>query len=131
MNHQRHSAAATEPFLFRLQSRTVSVYLFCHGAGAGAAGVPVVAGASSGVQVIALRSYLNPFAAFSASFVEFMTRYHLLLFLLVTWTASNGTATSFSPIPRKPPAPTISAVILPSRSTSTSMISPILLSPGS
>src|SRR3954454_5801650 len=90
MKHQRHSAAATERFLFRLQSRTVSVYLFCRGAGAGAAGVPVVAGESSGVQVIALRSYLNPFAALSASFVEFMTRYHLLLFLLVTWTASNG-----------------------------------------
>src|SRR3954466_1167716 len=40
------------------------------------AGVPVVAGASSGIQVIASRSYLNPFAAFSASFVEFITRYH-------------------------------------------------------
>src|SRR6185503_5095934 len=95
------------------------------------AGVPVVAGASSGIQVIASRSYLNPFAAFSASFVEFITRYHLLLSLLVTWTALNGMATSFSPMPRKPPTPTISAVILPSRSTSTSMISPILLSPGS
>src|SRR3954452_15686609 len=95
------------------------------------AGVPVVAGASSGIQVIASRSYLNPLAAFSASFVEFITRYHLLLSLLVTWTALNGTATSFSPMPRKPPTPTISAVTLPSRSTSTSMISPILLSPGS
>jgi hypothetical protein len=31
------------------------------------AGVPVVAGASSGIQVMASRSYLNPFAAFSAS----------------------------------------------------------------
>jgi hypothetical protein len=35
-----------------------------------------------------------------------MTKYHLLLFLLVTWTALKGTATSFSPIPRKPPTPT-------------------------
>src|SRR6476619_2457769 len=95
------------------------------------AGVPVVAGASSGIQVMASRSYLNPLALFRASFVEFMTKYHLLLSLLVTWTALNATATSFSPIPRKPPTPTISAVTLPSRSTSTSMISPILLSAGS
>jgi cytochrome bd-type quinol oxidase subunit 2 len=68
----------------------MSVYLFCRGAGAGAAGVPVVAGESSGVQVIALRSYLNPFAALSASFVEFMTRYHLLLFLLVDSIERDG-----------------------------------------
>src|SRR6266436_3516573 len=99
--------------------------------GAGAVCVPVVAGASSGIQVIALRSYLNPFALFSASLVEFITRYHLLLSLVVAWTALNGTATSFSPIPRKPPTPTISVVALPWRSTRTSMISPILLSLGS
>src|ERR1700716_4357677 len=99
--------------------------------GSGAAGVPVVAGASSGIQVIALRSYLNPFAVFNASLVEFMTRYHLLLSLVVAWTALNGTATSFSPIPRKPPTPTISASALPWRSIRTSMISPILLSFGS
>jgi hypothetical protein len=42
--------------------------------GAAGAGVPVVAGASSGIQVIALRSYLNPLALLSASFVEFITR---------------------------------------------------------
>jgi hypothetical protein len=42
--------------------------------GAGAAGVPVVAGASSGIHVMALRSYLNPLALLSASFVEFITR---------------------------------------------------------
>ena len=41
---------------------------FCRG------GLPVVAGASSGTQVIALRSYLKPFAAFSASLVAFITR---------------------------------------------------------
>src|SRR5262245_7181933 len=97
----------------------------------GAVGVPVVAGVSSGTHVIALRSYLKPLALLRASLVEFMTRYHLLLFLFVTWTALKGTATSFSPIPRKPPTPTMSAVALPSRSTSTSMISPILLSLGS
>src|SRR4051812_36078993 len=68
--------------------------------GAPGAGVPVVAGASSGIQVIALRSYLNPLAVLSASFVEFSTRYHLLLFLVVVRTESKGTATSFSPIPR-------------------------------
>src|SRR6266478_4539696 len=99
--------------------------------GAAGAGVPVVAGASSGIQVIALRSYLNPLALLSASFVEFMTRYHLLLSLVVVLTELKGTATSFSPMPRNPPTPTTSAVILPSRSTSTSMISPILLSAGS
>src|SRR5262245_15744258 len=99
--------------------------------GAAGAGVPVVAGASSGIQVIALRSYLNPLALLSASFVEFMTRYHLLLSLVVVRTELKGTATSFSPMPRKPPTPTMSAGILPSRSTSTSMISPILLSAGS
>jgi len=42
--------------------------------GGGAAGEPVVAEASSGSQVIALRSYLNPVALLSASFVEFITR---------------------------------------------------------
>ena len=36
--------------------------------------LPVVAEASSGTQVMALRSYLKPFAAFSASLVEFITR---------------------------------------------------------
>src|SRR5215467_15079845 len=95
------------------------------------AGVPVVAELSSGSHFIALRSYLKPLAFLSASLVVFITRYHLLLFLFVTWTALKGTATSFSPIPRKPPTPTMSAVALPSRSTSTSMISPILLSLGS
>src|SRR6516164_6670531 len=93
--------------------------------------VPVVAGCSSGTQVIALRSYLKPLAFLRVSLLAFMTRYHLLLFLFVAWTALKGTATSFSPIPRKPPTPTMSAVALPSRSTSTSMISPILLSLGS
>ena len=38
------------------------------------AGVPVVAGVSSGIQVILVRSYLNPLAFFKASLVEFITR---------------------------------------------------------
>ena len=37
------------------------------GRGAGVAGVPVVAGAFSGIQVIAVRSYLNAGAFFNAS----------------------------------------------------------------
>src|SRR5262249_3274542 len=68
---------------------------------------PVVAGVLSGVQTIAVRSYLYPGAFFSASLVVFMTRYHLLLLLVVAWIAFCGTATYFSPAPRKPPAPTI------------------------
>src|SRR5712691_6424019 len=98
------------------------------GLGAGFVGPPVVAGAFSGTQAMALRSYLNPGAIFSASLVAFMTGYHLLLPLVLNWTALKWTATSFSPAPRKPPTPTINAVILPSLSTRTSMISPILLS---
>src|SRR5207237_469064 len=81
------------------------------------AGPPVVAGALSGIQAIALRSYLNPGALLRASFVVFMTAHHLLLSLVLKETAVNGTATSFSPMPRKPPAPTIRATILPSLST--------------
>src|ERR1700732_1038737 len=104
-------------------------YLF--GLGADVLGLPVVAGISSGIHVILVRSYLNPFALFRASLVEFITRYHLLLSLLLTWTALKGTATSFSPAPRNPPTPTMSASIFPLGSTSTSMISPILLSEGS
>src|ERR1700704_5482565 len=86
---------------------------------------------SSGTHFISLRSYLKPLALLRASLFEFMTRYHLLLFLLVIWTALKGTTTSFSPIPRNPQTPMMRAVALPSRSTSTSMISPILLSLGS
>ena len=58
--------------------------------GPAGAGVPVLAGASSGIHVIALRSYLNPLALLSASFVEFMTRYHLLLSLVVVLTELKG-----------------------------------------
>src|SRR5437868_3785566 len=88
----RKTAAPVSPFHQNLHR------LF--GLVAGAAGAPVVAEASSGIHVIALRSYLNPFAFFSSSFVVFITRYHLLLSLLVARTALNGTRTSFSPIPR-------------------------------
>src|SRR5262249_37405181 len=38
----------------------------------------------------------------------------LLLSLVVALTELKGTATSFSPMPRNPPTPTTSAVILPS-----------------
>jgi len=44
---------------------------------------PVVAGALSAIHVMALRSYFKPGAAFIASFVVFITIYHLLLFLVV------------------------------------------------
>src|SRR5271166_7127255 len=97
----------------------------------GIAGVPVVAGAFSGIHVIAVWSYLYPGAFFNASFVVFMTGYHLLLSLVLNWTELKGTATSLSSIPRNPPTPTISTAILPSRSRSTSMISPTLASDGS
>src|ERR1700730_6860550 len=78
-----------------------------------ACGVPVVAAAFSGIHVIAVRSYLYPGAFFNASFVVFITGYHLLLSLVLNWTALKGTATSFSPTPRNPPTPTISTAILP------------------
>jgi hypothetical protein len=38
----------------------------------------------SGIHFISLRSYLKPLAFLRASLFEFMTRYHLLLFLFVT-----------------------------------------------
>src|SRR3977135_2110695 len=106
------------------------VYLV-FGRGAGIEGPPVVAGALSGIHTIAVRSYLYPGAAFSASFVVFRTGHHLLLSLVLNWTALNGTATSFSPIPRNPPTATMSATMLPPFATSPSLIAPILLSPGS
>ena len=51
----------------------------------------------------------------------FITSHHFLSFM-VGCTASNGTATSFSPAPRKPPTPTISATIFPVLSTRTSLM---------
>src|SRR5579883_841952 len=81
----------------------------------------------SGTQVVVVRSYLKPGAFFSWSLVAFNTRYHLLLSLSVILTASKGTATSFSPAPRKPPTPTIREVTLPDLSSRTSVTSPILL----
>ena len=57
--------------------------------------LPVVVRAwSSGIQVIALRSYLKPLAFFSASLLEFITRYQSLLPFFAACTASKGTATS-------------------------------------
>jgi hypothetical protein len=81
----------------RSRKRFGARYRFCRGAGG--AGVPVVAGASSGVQVIALRSYLNPLALLSASFVEFMTRYHLLLSLVVVRTRPVRSMGPSGPLP--------------------------------
>jgi hypothetical protein len=56
------------------------------GRGEGVAGVPVVADAFSGIQVMAVRSYLYPGAFFNASFVVFMTGYHLLLSFVLNCT---------------------------------------------
>src|ERR1700681_140524 len=56
---------------------------------------------------------------------------HHFPFFSVAWMALKGTATSFSPMPRKPPTDTMKASTLPSLLTSTSLISPILLSDGS
>jgi hypothetical protein len=49
-------------------------------------GVPVVAGGLSGVQVMAVRSYLKPGALFNASFVALTTGYHLLLSFVLNCT---------------------------------------------
>ena len=76
--------------------------------------MPVVAGEFSGIQDLAVRSNLYPGAFFNASFVVFMTGYHLLVSLVLNCTALKWTLRSFSPIPRKPPTPTINATILPS-----------------
>ena len=59
----------------------------------------------SDTQAVLSLSYLKPGADFKASFVVSMVRY-VLLFFVVCLTALNGTATSFSPAPRKPPTPT-------------------------
>src|ERR1051326_391074 len=84
----------------------------------------------SGTQVVVCLSYFRPGADLSSSLLAFMVR-RIVLSLSVFLTASNLTATSFSPAPRKPPTLTIKALILPSESTSTSLISPILLFWGS
>ena len=54
----------------------------------------------SGTQVVVSLLYVKPGALLRPSLVAFMTRYHLSLFSVVTCTAANGTATSFSPAPR-------------------------------
>src|SRR5262249_49336866 len=84
----------------------------------------------SGPHVVVPESYLNPGASLSLSLVVFITSHHFLSFI-VGCTASKGTATSFSPAPKKPPTPTMSVAILPDLSTRTSLISPILFSFGS
>src|ERR1700755_2074121 len=84
----------------------------------------------SGTHVVLALSYLKPAALLRLSFVSSRVSHHLSFFLLIL-TAVNGTMTSFSPAPRKPPTPTISPVILPLLSTSTSSMSPIFDSLGS
>src|SRR5260221_6102895 len=83
----------------------------------------------AGTHVAFARSYLYPAAVLRASFVVFIAS-HLSPFLSVAWTLSNGTATCFSPTPRKPPTDTMKAVIFPSLFTKTSLISPIFVSEG-
>src|SRR5258705_11810381 len=59
----------------------------------------------AGTHVAFARSYLYPAAVLRASFVVFIVS-HLSPVLSVAWTLSNGTATCFSPMPRKPPTDT-------------------------
>src|ERR1700689_2604597 len=80
----------------------------------------------SGTQVVVLLSYLNPGALLRLSLVAFMTKYILFLSFMVAWTAVNGTATSFSPAPRKPPTPTIKALPCPPGERRTSIRGRIL-----
>ena len=68
--------------------------------------------------------------AFETVFRGFITCHHFLSFM-VGCTVSNGTATSFSPAPRKPPTPAIGATTFPDLSTKTSLMSRILFSLGS
>src|SRR6185436_2310960 len=81
-------------------------------------------------HTVLVRSYLKPGAAFRSSLDEFIVSCHLLS-LRSAFTDVNGTMTCFSPMPRKPPTPITSALILPSALSSTSSTSPILLLPGS
>jgi hypothetical protein len=53
------------------------------------------------------------------------------LFFSLARTELKGTATSFSPMPRNPPTPMITAVTRPSLSIRMSSTPPILLSDGS
>src|ERR1700751_110747 len=85
----------------------------------------------SGTQLFLSRSYLNPGAFLSSSLVVSIVRCTLLSFTL-DLIELKFTATSFSPAPRKPPTPTIAALIWPPLgSTRKYMISPILLLFGS
>src|SRR5437660_7199977 len=85
------------------------------GCGAGAGGPPMVlVGELTAIQVRLVRSNLYPGAWASTSLVEFMTSCQLLLSFFLNRIVSKATATSFSPTPRKPPTPTMKALILPS-----------------
>src|SRR3984885_5043284 len=84
----------------------------------------------SGTQVVLALSYLKPGAFFNPSLVSSRVNHHLS-FRLAVFTDPNGTMTSFSPAPRKPPTPTTRPVTLPDLSTRTSSTSPILFSLGS
>src|SRR5581483_11280051 len=80
----------------------------------------------AGTQAVLSRSYFRPGADFNSSFVVFIVS-RFLLSLEVILTAVKGTATSFSPAPRNPPTPMMSALIWPDSDTSTSSILPIEL----
>jgi len=64
-------------------AKEINDFFYLFGLGADVLGLPVVAEVSSGIHVMLVRSYLNPFAFFRASLVEFITRYHLLLSFVV------------------------------------------------
>ena len=91
----------------------------------------MVARAFSGIHVIAVWSYLNPAAFFNASFVVFMTGYHLLLSLVLELDGIEGNRDVLRAYSKEPADANESTAIFTSRSTSTSMISPILASDGS
>src|ERR1700733_6413246 len=93
-------------------------------------GLPKSYWGRSGTHLVASESYLKPGALLRLSLFVFITSHHFLSFM-VGCTASNGTATSFSPAPRKPPTATMRATTRPDLSTRTSLISPILFSLGS
>src|SRR4029079_12787372 len=77
---------------------------------------------AAGPHVIVLLSYANPGADFSASLVVSRVRYDFPSFIFCV-TDENGTATSFSPMPRKPPTLTMSACTFPSWDRRTSFTS--------
>jgi hypothetical protein len=72
------------------------------------------------------RVHVQAGAALKPSFVAFTLIVALSFESLTTRIESKLTATSRSPIPRKPPTPTITAATLPVLSMTTSLMSPIV-----